>query len=256
MKSLKLITLVVVATTATFANANVGNAVKPSSVSAEVGSLGYGAKVAWDVNDKTELQVGINGGDVVAMIPCSCDDKTRKIDNVKFDIHSNFKNPYVGVQVRPMNNALTVGAGVMHIGNDKLDFVSTKTIKDRTFTVGKDDKTYTVKGGAKVEGKVKFKNKLAPYLTVGVHPKKNKPVSMFAEVGAVYVGGLKTDVTTKGKFATADGSEIKTNDPMYANKIAQMENDINQELKERVDNNINGKDKVYPIVKVGVTARF
>ncbi len=257
MKSLKLMTLAVIAMTASFANAGMNMSdVKPASVSAEVGSLGYGARLAWDVNNKTELQVGFNGGDVTDMIPCKCDDKTRRIDDVKFDIHSHFKNPYVGVQVRPMDNALTVGAGVMHLGNDKLHFVSRTKSTDRQVIVGKDNKTYTVKGGAKVEGTVKFKNKLAPYLTVGVHPKSNKPVSMFAEVGAVYVGGLKTDVTTKGKFATADGSEIKTNDPVYADKVAQMEDDINQELKERVDNNINGKDKVYPIMKVGVTARF
>ncbi len=254
MKSLKLITLAVVATTASFANANTSDFVKPASVSAEIGTLGYGAKVAWDVNDKTELHLGVNGGDVVGMIPCDCE-KERSIDDVKFDIDSRFSNPYVGVQVRPMNNALTVGAGVMHVGSDKLNFVSTATSKDRTFTVGDENKTYTVKGDAKVEGEVRFTNKLAPYLTVGVHPKKDKKVSMFGEVGAVYVGGVKTDVTTKGDF-TVDGKPVDTNDPTFAKEIAQLEGDINQELKERIDHNIDGKDKFYPIVKVGATVRF
>ncbi len=253
MKSLKLITLAVVATTATFANASFSDA-KPASVSAEVGTLGYGANVAWDVNDKTKLQVGINGGDVVGMVPCNCE-KERRIGGVKFDLSSGFRTPYVGVQVRPMNNALTVGAGVMHLGSNKLDFVSTATNKERSFTVGKDNKRYTVKGGAVVKGDVKFKNKLAPYLTVGVHPNQNKKVSMFGEVGAVYVGGIKTDVTTKGKFLV-DNAEVDTKDPAVANKIAQLENDINEELKERVDNNVRGKDRFYPVVKVGVTARF
>ncbi len=255
MKSLKLIILAVVATT-TFANASVSDA-KPVSVSAEVGTLGYGANVAWDVNDKAKLQVGINGGDVVGMIPCDCV-KKRRINDVRFDLDSSFSNPYVGVQIRPMDNALTVGAGVIHVGSDKLNFVSTETTRDRKVVAGKDNKTYIVKGGAKVEGDVKFKNKLAPYLTVGVHPNQNKKVSVFGEVGAVYVGGVKTNITTKGKFMV-NGSEVDTKDiedQAVANKVAQLENDINEELKERVDNNIRSKDKFYPVVKVGVTTRF
>lgn len=253
MKGLKLITLAVVATTATFANAGVKE-LKPASVSAEVGSLGYGAKVAWDVNDTTELQVGINGGDVTDMIPCNCE-KQRQISDVKFDIDSSFNNPYVGVQVRPMKNALTVGAGVMHVGSDKLNFVSTKTANDRKVVAGKKNRQYTVKGGAKVEGTIKFENSFAPYLTVGVHPNKDKKVSVFGEVGAVYVGGVKTDVTTKGKYLV-NGQEVKSNDPKYANEIAQLEDDLRQEVKDRVDRNVRSKDKFYPVAKVGATVRF
>ncbi len=234
MKGLKLITLAVVATTATFANAGVKE-LKPASVSAEVGSLGYGAKVAWDVNDTTELQVGINGGDVTDMIPCNCE-KQRQISDV-------------------MKNALTVGAGVMHVGSDKLNFVSTKTANDRKVVAGKKNRQYTVKGGAKVEGTIKFENSFAPYLTVGVHPNKDKKVSVFGEVGAVYVGGVKTDVTTKGKYLV-NGQEVKSNDPKYANEIAQLEDDLRQEVKDRVDRNVRSKDKFYPVAKVGATVRF
>ncbi len=251
MKGLKLITLAVVATTATLANAGVSDTVKPSSVSAEIGTLGYGAKLAWDVNDKTELQVGINGGDVADMVPCNCV-KEDSIGGVKFKSHSDLTNPYVGVQVRPMNNALTVSAGVMHVANDRAHAISKRTVAEKDFVAGDANNRYTAKSGAQIEAKVKSKNTLAPYLTVGVHPKNNKPISVFGEVGAAYFGGIKTDVTVKGKFAK-NGQEFTSKD---SDKVAQLENDLRQEFKERVNNKIRGKDKLYPIVKVGVTARF
>ena len=37
--------------------------VNPASVSAEVGTLGYGANIGWSLNEKTELQAGWAGGD-------------------------------------------------------------------------------------------------------------------------------------------------------------------------------------------------
>ncbi len=250
MKSLKLITLAVVATTATFANASI-NDMKPASVSAEIGTLGYGANVAWDVNNKTQLQVGVNAGDVVGMIPCNCE-KERYINDVKFDIDSGFVNPYVGVQVRPMDNAFTVGAGVMHVGNDKVNAVATPKT-EKTFTVGESNREYTVTADAKVDAEVKFKNKLAPYLTVGVHPNKNKRVSMFGEVGAVYVGGVKTDVKTTGTFKDQAGNDITAQNSA---EFAKLQDDIREEFEERVEKNLNGNDKFYPIAKIGATVRF
>ncbi len=250
MKGLKLIAVAVVATTASLANAD-ASYMKPSSVSAEIGTLGYGAKVAWDVNDKTQLQVGINGGDVVDMIPCDCV-KDRRVDDVRFKMSSSFGTPYVGVQVRPMNNALTVGAGVMHIGNNKVHAYSVPTGSDRKIVVGENDNQYTIKGDAKIEADIKFKNQLAPYLTVGVHPNSKKRVSMFGEVGAMYVNGAKTDVTVSGKFEK-DGQEFTAQD---SDEVAQLKDDIRHEWDRRVKKNVRNKDSFYPIAKVGATVRF
>ncbi|MBS9778443.1 MAG: hypothetical protein KGV50_06735 [Gammaproteobacteria bacterium] len=251
MKGLKLITLAVVATTATLVNAGVSESLKPSSVSAEIGTLGYGAKLAWDVNEKTELQVGLNGGDVTDMIPCDCV-KEDSIDDVKFKSHSDLTNPYIGVQVRPMNNALTVGAGVMHVANDRAHAISKRTVVEKDFVAGDANNRYTAESGAQIDAKVRFKNKLAPYVTVGVHPKSKKPISVFGEVGAAYVGGIKTDVTVKGKFAQ-NGQEFTSQD---SDKVAQIESDLRQEFKERVNRKLDNNNDFYPIVKVGVTARF
>lgn len=41
-------------------------ATKPAAVSLEVGSLGYGANIAWAANDRVELQAGWAGGDIAS----------------------------------------------------------------------------------------------------------------------------------------------------------------------------------------------
>ncbi len=260
MKSLKLITLAIVATTASLANADVGS-VKPASVSAEIGSLGYGAKIAWDVNDKTELQVGINGGDVVDFIPCDCA-KEREVKGVTFNMDSSFSNPYVGVQIRPMNNAFTVGTGVMHIGNNKVNGVANPS-ENMTIPFGDEKYKIKVDGTAKaqIDAEIKFKNSLAPYLTAGVHPNQDKRFSVFGELGAVYTGGVKTDVQASGKFYNRAGDEVDfsqvdgANEEM-ADRIAKFKENARSEFDERVQDTLKGKDKFYPIVKVGVTTRF
>ena len=42
--------------------------VKPAAVSAEVGTLGYGANIGWAVNDTVELQAGWAGGNIAKSI--------------------------------------------------------------------------------------------------------------------------------------------------------------------------------------------
>ncbi|OOR88066.1 hypothetical protein B0181_08925 [Moraxella caviae] len=195
-------------------------AVNPAAVSLEVGSLGYGANVAWSVNPTTELQAGWAGGDVTDLF--GVDD--LKIGDYKYDVReSDFSNPYLGVQMRPASNWLTVGAGVIVPDWEiKATPVENRKTGEKTGLTAKD-----------VEATIENGNDLAPYLTVGFRPNLNKNWGVFGEVGAAYMG--KPDVTfttNEANVSTATQSKIRA--------------DIRNEDLLRW----------FPIAKVGVTYRF
>ena len=88
-------------------------AINPAAVSAEVGTLGYGANIAWGLNEKTELQAGWAGGDVADLFGGDFD-----ANDINYDVDSDFSNPYLGVQLRPTGNWFTMGAGIIVPDND------------------------------------------------------------------------------------------------------------------------------------------
>ncbi len=250
MKAFKFATLAVmtaIATVTTTANAGVGemlhNDTNPVAISAEVGSLGYGANVAWGVNEYTELQVGWVGGDIVDLAGKSDFD----VNDVDFEAETDFSTPYVGVQMRPMKNWFTVGAGVMHMGNNSINAVATPKIGTTVTFEGSD---YEVTSNdAKVDAKIEFKNTMAPYLSLGFRPNINNRFGLFGEIGAAYVGGTNVDVQADGSF-TLNGAPVDKQ--ASADKFTKLENNARQEIEDKID----GKDKWYPIIKVGATIRF
>ena len=98
-------------------------AVNPAAISAEIGTLGYGANVAWAVNDKTELQAGWSGMNFDGDRDLNANDSWINWDKALGDGYGNYKgtmdydvdfsNPYIGVQMRPFANNFTVAAGTM-----------------------------------------------------------------------------------------------------------------------------------------------
>lgn len=202
-------------------------AINPASVSAEVGTLGYGANIGWSVNEKTELQAGWAGGDVADLFGGDFD-----ANDVNYDVDTDFSNPYLGVQLRPAGNWFTMGAGIIVPDND-IDVRA--NAKDGNFRI--DDVDYDADEVGTLEGSLEHRNKLAPYATVGFRPNITNNFGVFGELGAAYMG--KTDATVR---AAGNGTN-----PIEA---AAAANAAEQELE----------DKAYlewmPIVKVGATYRF
>lgn len=200
-------------------------AINPASVSAEVGTLGYGANIGWSVNEKTELQAGWAGGDVADLFGGDFD-----VNDIEYDVDADFSNPYLGVQVRPMANWFTMGAGIIVPDND-IDVRA--TAEDGNFEI--DDVDYLVGEGESLQGTIEHRNKLAPYATIGFRPNITNNFGLFGELGAAYMG--KTDATVRA-----------TN---TANAVAVAAAAAAEEELE---------DKDYlewmPIVKVGATYRF
>ena len=214
--------------------------VNPASVSAEVGTLGYGANIGWSLNEKTELQAGWAGGDVADLFGGDFD-----ANDVNYDVDSDFSNPYLGVQLRPTGNWFTMGAGIIVPDND-IDVTANPN--------GGADGVYKINGAeynasdvGSLQGTMEHRNKLAPYATIGFRPNITNNFGLFGEIGAAYLGKTDATVRTNGTSANVgvEGSVIGSG-KTSAQVAAEAQNEL--------------EDKNYiewlPIVKVGATYRF
>lgn len=196
----------------------------PAAISAEIGTLGYGANIGWALNETTELQAGWAGGDVADLFGGDFD-----VKDINYDIDSDFSNPYLGVQMRPAANWFTVGAGIIVPDND-IDVVANANGENYRIN-GVDYKSSDV---GTLKGSIEHRNKLAPYATIGFRPNITNNFGLFGELGAAYLG--KTDATVTA-----------TNTNAVAQEAAQK---AEQELKDK-----NWLEWM-PIVKLGATYRF
>lgn len=233
----------------------------PAAVSAEVGTLGAGANVAWSINEKTELQAGWAGGDVSKLIG---DD--FQSDGVRYDVEADFSNPYLGVQLRPAGNWFTVGAGTIVPKNDIK--VTLKPESNGTVTI---DGTEYLVNGAEIKSSVKHQNRLAPYATIGVRPNLNNKWGLFAEAGGAYLGSTDASVNVTKGYVEASAPAIP--ETSSTNPIPSVNGNgatgsgalassgptlSNAEFEQAAKQNIERKDKYkwLPIVKLGATYRF
>lgn len=212
--------------------------VNPASVSAEVGSLGYGANIGWSLNDKVELQAGWAGGDVADLFGGDFD-----VNDINYDVDSDFSNPYLGVQLRPAGNWFTMGAGII-VPDNSIDVDA--NANGANFTI--DNVDYNATQTGTLSGNLEHRNELAPYLTFGFRPNITNNFGVFGEVGAAYLG--KTDATVSSSNPNAVVNSLDSNGVAGTATGAQVAALAEQELE----------DKDYlewmPIVKVGATYRF
>ncbi|MGB2139668.1 MAG: hypothetical protein ACPHVZ_04830 [Psychrobacter sp.] len=224
----------VVGTTKTLFN----TAINPAAVSAEIGTLGYGANIAWSMNETTELQAGWAGGDV-SDIKDDFD-----VDDVEYEIKdADFSNPYLGVQMRPAANWFTVGAGIIVPDND-LDVEARGEGND--FEI--DDVSYNASDLGTLAGTVEHRNDLAPYLTVGFRPNISDRWGVFGEIGAAYMG--KTDATVRAVGEGAEQVRYRDGEVESTRSREEVARIAERELED--DNLLEW----FPIVKVGATYRF
>ena len=213
--------------------------VNPASVSAEVGTLGYGANIGWSINEKTELQAGWAGGDVADLFGGDFD-----ADDVNYDVDADFSNPYLGVQLRPTGNWFTVGAGIIVPDND---FDVTANSEGGTYKIN--DVSYNADDVGTLQGTMEHRNKLAPYATIGFRPNITNNFGLFGEIGAAYMG--KTDATVN---ATDPENVVRV-----SNGVTDIPSGLNAgQVAKLAEQELEDKDWLewLPIVKVGATYRF
>ena len=221
--------------------------VHPAAVSAEIGTLGYGANIAWGLNDTTELTAGWNG---------FSDDGTKDLDasdswinwgkalgdgygnfqgDMKYD--ADFSNPYLGVNLRPWATNFTVGTGIIVPDNELKARLTTDNANGADIKInGTKYNVANAQAGGYVDAKVENRNTLAPYLTIGYHPNIDQKWGLFGEIGAAYMG--KMDANIDAKNVTVNGV------------------DATEKFKEEARKDIEDNDVWYPIVKAGLTYRF
>ena len=192
----------------------------PAAISAEVGTLGYGANLGWGLNDKTELVVGWAGGDIGDL------KDTIDIQDNTFDLETDYSNPYIGVNLRPAGNWFTVGLGTIFQDNK----TTLKSSNAQGVKIGNND---VVGYSGNLEASVENKNTMAPYLTLGFRPNITNNFGLFGEVGAAYTGGQKV---TEAKIDGANRADL----------ASDLQKDIDDE----------DLAKWYPIAKIGATYRF
>lgn len=206
-----------------------GTVFHPAAISAEVGSLGYGANIGWALNDKTELQAGWAGGDIGDL------KDTIEFEDVKYDLETDSSNPYIGVQMRPAGNWFTVGAGTI-IGDNEI------TLRKQQGQ-GQKVKIGSHEYEGNIEATAKNKNSMNPYLTIGFRPNLNNHWGVFGEVGAAYTGGLEV-TDAKRNYYNTNGEVVA------ATNKQDLKNDLQQDLDD------SNYSKWYPIAKLGLTYRF
>lgn len=217
-------------------------AINPAAVSAEVGTLGYGANIAWGLNEKTELQAGWAGGDVADLFGGDFD-----ANDVNYDVDADFSNPYLGVQLRPTGNWFTMGAGIIVPDND-IDV-----------TANPEGGVYKINGAeydaddvGSLQGTMEHRNKLAPYATIGFRPNITNNFGLFGEIGAAYMG--KTDATVRSSDQSNDTVQIRN-----GNGDQTVDSGLTaQQVANLAEQELEDKDYLewMPIVKVGATYRF
>lgn len=205
--------------------------INPGSVSAEVGSLGYGANIGWSLNEKTELQAGWNGGNITDLVGGDF-----KVNGLRYDLSTDLNNPYLAIQHRPAGNWFTVGTGII-VPNNEITAKLQKREKGENVSVG--GVSYNL-DAAEVEATIDHRNKLAPFATIGFRPNLNNNWGVFGEVGAAYMGKTQADVNVISGTVTTDG--------VAAN--SQFERAAASEIEDKDWSNW------MPIVKVGATYRF
>ena len=203
-----------------------GTLLNPASISAEVGSMGYGANLGYSINDKVELQAGWAGGDVADLIGGDFD-----ANDINYELDTDFSNPYMGVQLRPAANWFTMGAGII-VPDNNIDV--TANANGGNYRI--DGVDYDADQVGTLKGNLEHRNKLAPYLTVGFRPNITNNFGVFGEVGAAYLGKVDASV------AAVNGTNAVVG--------ATAANAATQELED--------KDylEILPIVKLGATYRF
>lgn len=212
----------------------------PASVSAEVGTLGYGANLGFSLNDKVELQAGWAGGDVADLFGGDID-----VNDVNYDIDSDFSNPYMGVQLRPAANWFTMGAGIIVPDNDIEVTSNPNGGNDSFYKI--DGVEYDAADVGQLTGTIDHRNKLAPYATIGFRPNISNNFGIFGEIGAAYMG--KTDATVRSN-GTSENVGVKGSNIGSGKSSADVAAEAQRELED--------EDYIewLPIVKLGATYRF
>ncbi|MCO8108041.1 ornithine uptake porin CarO [Acinetobacter indicus] len=205
---------------------------KPAAVRAEVGTTGYGGAISWSANPYVGVTLGYNGGDI------SWSDDLS-INGSKYDLDMDNNLTYLNAEIRPWANWFYVAAGVGYIDNDYE--VDRRIPAGEEFSVNGVD--FVATSDSRINGKLSYKNNIAPYVGIGFSPAITDRWGVFGEVGAFYNGNPRVNLTATGTAIPDPNSGVIAD---FNDQVQREEEDI------RNDNEYEW----LPVAKLGVSFRF
>lgn len=205
---------------------------KPASVRAEVGTTGYGGAISYNANPYVGVTLGYNGGDI------SWSDDL-KINGSKYDLDMDNNNVYLNAEIRPWANWFYVATGVAYVDNDY--GLERRAGQNASFKVDGARFANPV-GTTQINGTMKYKNDIVPYVGVGFSPAITNRWGVFGEVGAYYTGNPTVNLSTDAASSLLVGDDGRT---------------LGTAIKDE-EHNIANKSKYewMPVAKLGLSFRF
>ena len=205
---------------------------KPASVRAEVGTTGYGGAISYNANPHVGVTLGYNGGDI------SWSDDLS-INGSKYDLNMDNNNVYLNAEIRPWANWLYVATGVAYLDNEY--DLERRAGQNASFKVDGARFANPV-GTTQINGTMKYKNDIVPYVGVGFSPAITNRWGVFGEVGAYYTGNPTVNLTTDAASSLLVGTGGRT----LGTAIKDEENKIRDK----------GTYEWLPVAKLGLSFRF
>ena len=203
---------------------------KPASVRAEVGTTGYGGAISYNANPYVGVTLGYNGGDI------SWSDDL-KINGSNYDLDMDNNNVYLNAEIRPWANWFYVATGVAYLDNEY--DLERRAGQNASFKVDGARFANPV-GTTQINGTMKYKNDIVPYVGVGFSPAITNRWGVFGEVGAYYTGNPEVSLN-------ATGTAISGGNPLL------LQGKVKEEERKIRD---KGTYEWLPVAKLGLSFRF
>lgn len=169
-------------------------------------------------------------------------------NGVHYNAELDFRSAQARLDWFPWHNGFHVSPGILYFKNSMTAAATVPPgqpfqLNDQNFINSVND---PVHGSAVVH----VPHRVAPMLTIGfgnLLPRSGRHFSVPFEIGAAFVGTMKTSVELRGTACTTDGCVNMATDPDTQNDLKQEVKDINDTLSSI---------PIYPIVSIGFSYRF
>jgi len=214
-----LLSLAVIALTATAAEAQVG-------VAARASTLGIGAELSYRVNRTVGLRAGGNFGSLT---------RTADIEGIEYDVKPKFSNGTAIVDLHPFGGSFHLSAGMVLNSNEG----EVEARLNGPITIGQ--QTYQPDQVGELTGLIDYEKKTAPYLGLGFGGQGR--ISFLFDVGVVFSGHPRVGLTGGGNLT---GQEKVIFDQNVEAEVAEIQAKIDDEKYL----------KYYPVVSLGIRIGF
>ena len=223
----KLIIASALSTVAIFAGKNVATtqvepipvvapAMVSNAIALKVGTLGVGVDIEHMFNKKHAIRLNVNGLKV---------SRSKELDDIDYDLDLKLLSAGLLYDYHPWESSFRLSVGLYYNGNK----IEGTARPKGSVKIGEHTYTFT---NERIDAKIDFK-KVAPYIGFGWSSVEKDGWHFTADVGVMYSGTPKVNITTNAAVSASD---------------------INDEIKNVKDDIENYK--WWPVVSIGIQKKF